>query len=111
MEKLRTIDSFHPGFMKCVIDLAANCVVGVSYDSSIMDRAMKYLRGKRKVVKKSYLPSELESILKANGLELRKLQEVEKFHSGFSNCVINLVTKNVDGNLRYGKDLLTRAEK
>ena len=61
MEKIRTIDSFHPGFMKCVIDLAANCAVGVSYDSIVMDRAMKYLRGKGKMGKRSYLQSELDS--------------------------------------------------
>ena len=111
MEKIRDIDSFHPGFLKCVIDLAANCAVGVSYDSNIMDRAMKYLRGKGKMGKRSYLQSELDSILKANGIEMRKLQDVDKFHPGFSDCVVNLVTSNGNGILRFGKDLVTRAEK
>ena len=110
MEKIREIDRFHPGFMRCVIDLAANCAVGVSYESDIAQRAMNYLRGKGKIVEPSYEPMELERILKANGLEMDKLQEVEKYHSGFSDCVINFVTNNPNANYRYGKDMLTRAK-
>ena len=42
---------------------------------------------------------------------MRKLKEVDKFHSGFSDCIVNLVTNNGNGILRFGKDLVTRAEK
>eukprot|EP00495_Collosphaeridae_sp_1-RS-2012_P005216 TRINITY_DN4625_c0_g1_i1.p1 TRINITY_DN4625_c0_g1~~TRINITY_DN4625_c0_g1_i1.p1 ORF type:complete len:73 (-),score=25.40 TRINITY_DN4625_c0_g1_i1:27-245(-) len=39
-----------------------------------------------------------------------KLQEVEKYHAGFSGCVINFVTNNPNANYRYGKGMLTRAK-
>ena len=40
MDKLREIDKYHPGFMKSVLDLAADSVVGVLPSrSNIMQRA------------------------------------------------------------------------
>ena len=110
MEKIREIDRFHPGFMKCVIDLAANCAVGVSYDSNIAKRARRYLKGRRKVVQQNDQLVELEKIMKENGIEKSKLQEVEKFHAGFSDCVMNLITNKTNANLKYGKRMLSRAE-
>ena len=49
MEKLREIDKYHPGFLKCVLDVAANSVVGVSAAGcDLKQRAVKYLKAKQK---------------------------------------------------------------
>ena len=49
MEKLREINRFHPGFMRCVINLAANYAVGsTSQQGDIGQRAMNYVIAKRK---------------------------------------------------------------
>ena len=110
VEKIREIDRFHSGFMKCVIELAANCAVGVSYDSIIAKRAIRYLKGRRKVVQQNDQLVELERIMKENGIEKSKLQDVEKFHAGFSDCVMNLIINKTNANLKYGKRMLSRAE-
>ena len=50
INKLREIDGFHPGFLRCVLNIAAKSVVGVAYEGSdIAERAIRYMemRGKR----------------------------------------------------------------
>ena len=49
MEKLREINRFNPGFMRCVINIAANYAVGsTSQQGDIEERAMNYVIAKRK---------------------------------------------------------------
>ena len=51
MTKLREVDRYHPGFMQCVLKLAASSVVGVSeYGEGIQMRAARYLKSKRRCV-------------------------------------------------------------
>ena len=45
MEKLREINKYHPGFQKCVLELAANSVVGISPGGcNLKQRAIGYLK-------------------------------------------------------------------
>ena len=111
IEKLREINRYHPGFLRCVINLAANCAVGVSYEGGdIAHRAMNYLRAKRKLVQRSSTVLDMDNILKENGLEVSKLQEIEKFHPGFADCVVNLATNPQKASSKYSADMLTRAK-
>ena len=91
MEKLREINKYHPGFQKCVLELAANSVVGISPGGcNLKQRAIGYLKKKRKEVEENSKECELKYILKVNGLEMEKLAAIEKHHHGFTDCVLNL---------------------
>ena len=112
IEKVREIDTFHPGFLRCVLNLAAKSVVGVNYEgTAIAKRAMRYLKAKRKVEEKDPKVIDIDEILKANGLEMEKLKEVDKFHPGFSHCVLMMAT-NPDSDIagyRSGVEMRARA--
>ena len=111
MERLREIDSINPGFMRCVINLAANSAVGVSSDDDYLTKwAKNYVKAKRAKVKNSLTKRERSRILINNGIELSKVQEIDKFHAGFSDCVFNLVCNPETENLKYEKDILRRAK-
>ena len=78
MDKLREIEKFHPGFKKCVLDMAASSVVGSTCTkSNIIQRAMAFLNKKRRQFKNNS-EDNIEYILKDNGVEVEKLKEIDK---------------------------------
>ena len=52
----------------------------------------------------------MDRILKENGLEMRKLQEVDRFHPGFADCVLILASNPEKASSKYGHDILRRAK-
>ena len=112
IEKLREIDNFHPGFLRCILDLVANSVVGVSsVGSDIQQRAMKYLSDKRKHVEEKWIGVKDEKLLKANGVEIVKLRNIDKYHPGFLECVIDMVRNPQPDVSIYSNEIVKRALK
>ena len=111
-EKLRDIDNFHPGFMRCVLDLVAKSVVGVSYaGTDIQKRAMKYLSHKRNNTVQKAMTGNFENILRANGVDFAKLRNIDKFHPGFMACVLDIAENREAEVSNYSKKIVSRARK
>ena len=111
MEKLREIDRWHPGFLRCILNLAAESVVGISPEGgNLVKRALKLMKAGKKKIQTASRVLNFKKILNENGLEQEKMQEIDKYHPGFSDCVLQIAS-NPDGEIStYGKELQKRAK-
>ena len=71
MEKLRAINKYHPGFQKCVLEIAANSVVGISPgERNLRQQAIGYLervKRSREELKRVRVEVHFESECAGNG--------------------------------------------
>jgi len=111
MEKLREIDRWHPGFLRCILNLAAETVVGLSPGgSNLVKRALKLMKERKKKIQGASRVLKFNKILNDNGLEQEKMQEIDKYHPGFSDCVLQLASNPDSEITMYGKKLQKRAK-
>ena len=75
-----------------------------------MQRAKAYLKIKRKHVK-SNSEGNIESILKANGVEMEKITQIDKYHPGFLKYVVHLATNPEAMVSKSGTAMEKRARK
>ena len=79
MEKLRVIDRWHPGFLRCILDLAAESVVGISSGGgNLVQRALKLMKARKMKIQKPARVLNLKIILSDNGLDQDKRDKFEK---------------------------------
>ena len=75
MEKLREIDRWHPGFLRCILNLAAESVVGISPEGvNLVKRALKLMKAGKKKIQTASRVLNFKKILNENGLEQEKMQ-------------------------------------
>ena len=112
MEKLRVIDRWHPGFLRCILDLAAESVVGISSGGgNLVQRALKLMKARKMKIQKPARVLNLKIILSDNGLDQDKRDKFEKYHPGFSDCVLQTASNPDSTSTMYGYELQKRAKR
>ena len=109
MEKIREIDRWHPGFLRCILNIAAESVVGKSSGSNLIKRALLKIKARENKVQMPSRRLDFNKILEENGLEEEKMNNIDRYHPGFSRCVVQIAS-NPDASItNFGKDLEKRA--
>ena len=109
MEKIREIDRWHPGFLRCILKIAAESVVGKSSGSNLVKRALLEIKARENKVQMPSRRLDFNKILEENGLEEEKMNNIDRYHPGFSRCVVKIAS-NPDASItNFGKDLEKRA--
>ena len=115
MEKLKEVDKYHPGFMRCVVDMAENPeAVSLKYSREMVKRAGHYLRNKRKkanyvesddVFGNSALRSSSNMNKENNFCVAGSVERSLNYQASRAKATVVYYTKNVDKQYCFGSSL------